>query len=91
MRTSGSSSSRTVFLILATLLLIMGQCQPGFAQEPEKLLPVDKELKLFNGNDLTGQLANHGTECTITEGAIALQSEGTAVEFKDIRLGPLEK
>ena len=34
-------------------------------------------------------LVNEGTACTVTEGAIALQSEGTPIEFKEIRLKPL--
>ncbi len=38
---------------------------------------------------INGELANHGTECTVTEGAIALQSEGTGIEFRDIVIKPL--
>lgn len=34
---------------------------------------------------------NHGTDCTIHEGAISLQSEGTPIEFRNIRLSPLPK
>ena len=37
------------------------------------------------------QLVNHGTEMTISEGAIALQSEGTAIEYRDINLRPLNE
>lgn len=43
------------------------------------------EVKVF----INGQLANHGTNSTVTEGAIALQSEGTPIEFKDISIKPL--
>jgi len=46
-----------------------------------------KEVKVF----VNGELVNHGTESTVTEGAIALQSEGTAIEFKEIKLRPLSK
>lgn len=44
------------------------------------------EIKVF----INDQLANHGTKCTVTEGAIALQSEGTPIEFRNITLKPLE-
>ena len=36
------------------------------------------------------ELVNHGTACTVQEGAIALQSEGTPIEFRAIRVTPLE-
>ena len=51
-----------------------------------KIICQGNEIKVF----VNGQLANHGTEMTITEGAIALQSEGTPIEFKQILLKPLE-
>jgi len=35
-------------------------------------------------------LVNEGTKCTVTEGGVSLQSEGTAIEFRNIRLSPLE-
>lgn len=34
---------------------------------------------------------NHGTNCTVTQGAIALQSEGTAAEFRNISIKPLSR
>jgi hypothetical protein len=36
-------------------------------------------------------LVNHGTKSTATKGQIALQAEGTEVEFKTVDLEPLEK
>jgi len=33
---------------------------------------------------------NHGTNCTITQGGIALQSEGTPAEFRNITIKPLQ-
>jgi hypothetical protein len=39
-------------------------------------------------NDVT---VNHGTHCTVTQGAIALQSEGTPAEFRNISIQPLKK
>ena len=47
----------------------------------------DDEIEVF----INDKLVNHGTACTVTEGAIALQSEGTAVEFKEIKLKPLSR
>jgi hypothetical protein len=37
------------------------------------------------------ELVNEGNSCTVTEGAIALQSEGTPIEFRDVRLAPLTR
>ncbi len=36
-------------------------------------------------------LVNEGRACTDTAGAIALQSEGTPIEFRNVRLRPLER
>jgi len=48
-----------------------------------------------NGDQITikvnGVLVNHVTKCSITKGAICLQSEGAAVEFQKILLTPLVK
>ena len=35
---------------------------------------------------LNGDLVNHGTNCTVREGKIALQSEGSEVEFRKVEL-----
>lgn len=45
------------------------------------------EVKVFV-NDVK---VNHGTNCTVTQGGIALQSEGTPAEFRNITIKPLEK
>lgn len=50
-----------------------------------KIICAGDQVKVF----INGKLANHGTNMTINEGAIALQSEGTPVEFKDISIKPL--
>ncbi|MEO5600442.1 MAG: DUF1080 domain-containing protein [Cyclobacteriaceae bacterium] len=34
-------------------------------------------------------MVNHGTECTASEGNIALQAEGSEVEFRKVELSPL--
>ena len=37
------------------------------------------------------ELVNEATNCTVTRGAICLQSEGAPIEFRDIVLTPLKK
>jgi len=39
---------------------------------------------------VNGALVNHGTDCTASEGHIALQAEGSEVEFRKVVLTPLE-
>lgn len=39
--------------------------------------------------EVNGQTVNHGTECTVQEGAIALQSEGAPIEFRRVTIAPL--
>ena len=39
---------------------------------------------------VNGDLVNHGTECTAGEGNIALQAEGSEVEFRKIELSQLK-
>ena len=38
---------------------------------------------------VNGQLVNHATQVSETEGAIALQSEGTPIQYRRIVLKPL--
>jgi len=40
---------------------------------------------------VNGDLVNHGTKCTATEGRIALQAEGSEVEFRKLLLTPIKK
>jgi len=40
---------------------------------------------------VNGDLVNHGTKCTATKGQIALQAEGSEVEFRKLSLTPIEK
>jgi len=44
------------------------------------------EIKVW----VNGDLVNHGVQCSETRGAIALQSEGTPVEFRRLVLTPLK-
>jgi hypothetical protein len=39
---------------------------------------------------VNGTVVNRARACTVSEGAIALQSEGTPIEFRNVRLTPLE-
>jgi lysophospholipase L1-like esterase len=40
---------------------------------------------------VNGDLINHGTKCTATKGQIALQAEGSEVEFRKLDLTPITK
>lgn len=46
-----------------------------------------REIKVW----VNGDLVNHGTNCTADRGRIALQAEGTAVEFRKVELAPLPR
>lgn len=48
---------------------------------------LDREIKVW----LNGDLVNHGFECTVNSGQIAIQAEGSEVEFKKINLTPITK
>lgn len=47
-----------------------------------------------NGDEVivkvNGDLVNHAHDCSVTQGAICLQSEGTPIEFRNIMLKPLK-
>jgi len=40
---------------------------------------------------VNGDLVNHGTDCTASKGQIAIQAEGSEVEFRKVELTPLQK
>jgi len=40
---------------------------------------------------VNGDLVNHGTDCTATKGQIAVQAEGSEVEFKQLTLIPISR
>ncbi|GAA5496762.1 hypothetical protein Rhal01_02947 [Rubritalea halochordaticola] len=46
---------------------------------------VGDEIKVW----VNGDFVNHGTGCTVSKGQIALQAEGTEVEFRKVELTPL--
>ena len=40
---------------------------------------------------VNGDLVNHGTDCTADKGQIAIQAEGSEVEFRKLKLTPITK
>jgi hypothetical protein len=46
---------------------------------------VGDEIKVW----VNGQLVNHGSQCTARKGQIALQAEGSEVEFRRLDLTPI--
>lgn len=48
---------------------------------------VKDEVKVW----VNGDLLNHGSKCTATKGQIALQAEGSEVEFRKLELTPISK
>ena len=40
---------------------------------------------------VNGDLVNHGSNCTVSQGQIAIQAEGAEVEFRKLELTPLAK
>ncbi|MGC6427694.1 MAG: 3-keto-disaccharide hydrolase [Akkermansiaceae bacterium] len=51
-----------------------------------KIECLGNEVKVW----VNGDLVNHGTNCTVSKGQIALQAEGSEVEFKGLVLTPLK-
>lgn len=45
-----------------------------------------REIKVW----VNGEMVNHGSKCTAAEGRIAIQAEGTEVEFRKVVLTPLK-
>ena len=48
---------------------------------------LDREIKVW----LNGDLINHGFDCTANSGQIAVQAEGSEVEFRKLELTPISK
>ena len=46
---------------------------------------VEDSIKVWVNDDLV----NHGFDCTVTKGQIALQAEGSEVEFRKLMLTPI--
>ena len=48
---------------------------------------LNDEIKVW----VNGDLVNHGYDCTASKGQIAIQAEGSEVEFKKLQLTPISK
>jgi hypothetical protein len=48
---------------------------------------VGREIKVW----VNGDLVNYGYDCTATKGQIAVQAEGSEVEFRKLELTPIEQ
>ena len=48
---------------------------------------MDREIKVW----LNGDLVNYGFDCTANKGQIALQAEGSEVEFRKLVITPIDK
>jgi hypothetical protein len=48
---------------------------------------VDRSIKVWLNNDYV----NEGSNCTVSSGQIALQAEGSEVEFRKVELTPITK
>jgi hypothetical protein len=48
---------------------------------------LDREVKVW----VNGDLVNYGFNCTVNEGQIAVQAEGSEVEFRKLELTPISK
>lgn len=48
---------------------------------------LDREVKVW----VNGDLVNYGFSCTVNEGQIAVQAEGSEVEFRKLELTPISK
>ena len=68
-----------------TLNLTDGSEKPLGEWNHMKIVCRGDDVKVF----VNGDLVNHGMQCTLDEGAIALQSEGTPIEYRNIVLKPL--
>jgi len=67
-----------------------------FESNPEKPIGQWNTMRVIcDGGEVTVFVndvkVNHGTGCTVTQGGIALQSEGNPAEFRNIQIEPLEK
>ena len=48
---------------------------------------IGNQVKVWVNNTFV----NHGTDCTVSSGQIALQAEGSEVEFRKVALTPIKK
>jgi hypothetical protein len=72
----------------------MGRRHLNHTDDSEKPIGEWNEMEIVCKGDtisvkVNGDLVNEATNCTATEGAISLQSEGVPIEFRDVVLTPL--
>lgn len=48
---------------------------------------LNREIKVW----VNGDLVNYGYDCTANKGQVAVQAEGSEVEFREIELTPISK
>ncbi len=48
---------------------------------------LDREIKVW----VNGDMVNHGFDCTVNKGQIAVQAEGSEVEFRKLELTPISE
>ena len=71
-----------------------GRRHLNLTNDSEKRIGEWNEMKVVcHGNEIrvyvNGDLVNHATNCSATRGAIAVQSEGRPIHFRNIRLTPM--
>lgn len=71
-----------------------GRRHLNLTDDSEKPLGQWNQLEIMCKSDeiivkVNGELVNHATYCSVTRGAIGLQSEGAPIEFRNIVLTPL--
>lgn len=75
---------------------VMGRRHLNLTDDSEKPIGQWNHYRILcDGDQITifvnGDKVNHVTKCSATKGAICLQSEGAEIEFRNIKLRPLEK
>ena len=74
----------------------MGRRHYNLTDDSEKPIGEWNDYKIVcDGDQITiwvnGVLVNHITRCSQSKGAVCLQAEGADIEFRDIKLKPLQK
>jgi hypothetical protein len=75
---------------------VKGRRHLNLTDDSEKPIGEWNHYKIVcDGDQITiyvnGDKVNHVTKCSVSKGAICLQSEGAEIEFRNIKLKPLEK
>jgi hypothetical protein len=75
---------------------VMGRRHYNLTDDSEKPIGEWNDYKIVcDGDQITiwvnGVLVNHITRCSQSKGAVCLQAEGADIEFRDIKLKPLQK